>query len=64
LILDNCEHLVSACAGLAAALLRATPELHIVATSREALSVGGERVWSVPSLSVPEEQADHLGGGP
>jgi non-specific serine/threonine protein kinase len=53
LVLDNCEHLIAACAQLVEPLLRAAPELHVLATSREALGIGGELVWRVPSLSVP-----------
>jgi predicted ATPase/DNA-binding SARP family transcriptional activator/class 3 adenylate cyclase len=56
LVLDNCEHLVGACAALAEALLRASPGLQILATSREVLGVGGERSYRVPSLSLPEPQ--------
>jgi predicted ATPase/DNA-binding CsgD family transcriptional regulator len=52
LILDNCEHL-AACADLADALLRAASGLRLVATSRAGLGVPGERLWRVPSLSVP-----------
>jgi predicted ATPase/class 3 adenylate cyclase len=55
-VLDNCEHLVAACAYLADALLRACPNLRILTTSREALGVTGETVWRVPSLSVPDPQ--------
>jgi len=55
-ILDNCEHLVTACAHLATALLRACPNLRILATSREALGVTGETTWRVPSLSVPDPE--------
>jgi predicted ATPase/DNA-binding SARP family transcriptional activator len=58
LVLDNCEHLVDACAALADALLRACPQLRIIATSREALGVGGERAWLVPPLALPEPDAD------
>ena len=54
LVLDNCEHLLPACTALAGALLRAAPELRILATSREALGVAGERHYRVPSLSVPD----------
>jgi predicted ATPase len=54
LILDNCEHLIQACAELAEALLRACPRLHILATSREALRVPGETTWRVPSLVTAE----------
>ena len=53
LVLDNCEHVVDACASLAETLLRACPRLSILATSREALGVGGERAWLVPGLSLP-----------
>jgi non-specific serine/threonine protein kinase len=53
LVLDNCEHLITACAELAEALLRAGTGLHILATSREALGIQGETVWHVPSLSFP-----------
>lgn len=53
LFLDNCEHLLSGCAGLADTLLRACPGLRILATSREALGIMGETSWRVPSLSFP-----------
>jgi predicted ATPase/DNA-binding CsgD family transcriptional regulator len=53
LILDNCEHLVAACAEAATALLQAYPRLHIIATSREPLRVSGEYVWYVAPLSLP-----------
>ncbi len=53
LVLDNCEHVVEACAELADALLQFCPLLTILATSREALNVAGEAVWPVPPLSVP-----------
>src|SRR6266567_4571920 len=53
LVLDNCEHLVAACADLADDLLRACPLLTILATSREALNIAGETVWPVPPLAVP-----------
>ncbi len=56
LVLDNCEHLVIACAQLADALLRSCPHLRILATSREAVGVEGELTFRVPSLSVPDLQ--------
>ena len=56
LLLDNCEHLLAACAQLADALLRACPDLHILATSRERWASAGETVWRVPSLSLPDPQ--------
>jgi non-specific serine/threonine protein kinase len=52
-ILDNCEHVVSACAALAERLLQACPELRILATSREPLGIAGERCYYVPSLPAP-----------
>jgi predicted ATPase/DNA-binding NarL/FixJ family response regulator len=57
LILDNCEHLIGACAGLADSLLRSCPGLKILATSREALGVAGEVSWPVPPLSLPESDS-------
>lgn len=54
LIFDNCEHLIDAIAKLVDALLCACLNLHILATSREALRVAGEMVWRVPSLDVPD----------
>jgi predicted ATPase/class 3 adenylate cyclase len=54
LMLDNCEHLVAACADLTTALLRACPQVRILATSREGLGVPGETLWRVPSLSLPD----------
>ncbi len=53
LILDNCEHLVEASARLCETLLRACPELRILANSREVLGVAGETAFLVPPLSVP-----------
>jgi non-specific serine/threonine protein kinase len=53
LVLDNCEHLVQACAELVAALLRACPDLRVLATSRQSLHVDGETVWRVPSMTLP-----------
>ena len=54
LILDNCEHLIDACAALAETLLRKASQLRILSTSREGLGVQGETVWPVPSLAVPQ----------
>ena len=53
LVLDNCEHLILACAQLADRLLSGTKFLKILATSREALDILGESVWLVPSLALP-----------
>jgi predicted ATPase/class 3 adenylate cyclase len=55
IVLDNCEHLVDACVPLVDKVLRACPEVHILATSRQALTVGGERIYRVPPLSLPDE---------
>ncbi|MEO3801260.1 LuxR C-terminal-related transcriptional regulator [Nonomuraea sp. B1E8] len=54
LVLDNCEHLLNDCAVLAATLVRSAAELRILATSREALGIAGERVLAVPTLSLPD----------
>ncbi|RVW00992.1 LuxR family transcriptional regulator [Rhodococcus spongiicola] len=56
LILDNCEHLIDAIAKLAETLLRASPELRILATSREPLAIGGEAVLRVPPLTFPTSE--------
>ena len=54
LVLDNCEHVIDTCARLADRLLRACPNLHVLATSRERLRIDGEVAWRVPPLSLPE----------
>jgi len=54
LILDNCEHLIEACAKISAELLHNCPKLKIIASSREALGIDGETVYRVPSLSLPD----------
>jgi predicted ATPase/class 3 adenylate cyclase len=54
LLLDNCEHLITACAELAETLLRAAPGLRILSSSREALGIAGETAYRVPSLPLPE----------
>ncbi|HSL42076.1 MAG TPA: adenylate/guanylate cyclase domain-containing protein [Anaerolineales bacterium] len=53
LILDNCEHLIEACARVSESLLRACPKLKILASSREALGIPGEISYRVPSLQTP-----------
>jgi predicted ATPase/DNA-binding SARP family transcriptional activator len=58
LVLDNCEHLLGACADLAAALLGSCPGLRVLATSREPLGVPGEAIYLVPPLAVPPESSD------
>jgi predicted ATPase/class 3 adenylate cyclase/DNA-binding CsgD family transcriptional regulator len=57
-LLDNCEHVIGACAKLADALLRGCPNLALLATSREPLGIGGERVYRVPSMDTPAGGAD------
>jgi predicted ATPase/class 3 adenylate cyclase len=62
LILDNCEHLLPACAQLADALLRHCPRVTLLASSREALGIAGESVYRVPSLSLPDAERIAAGG--
>jgi predicted ATPase/class 3 adenylate cyclase len=56
LVLDNCEHLIEACARFSDALLRACPGLRILATSREALRIGGEMTNIVLPLETPDPE--------
>jgi predicted ATPase/class 3 adenylate cyclase len=58
LVVDNCEHLIDACAQLCDSLLHACPNLHIIASSREALGIDGENAYRVPSLSLPDPNGD------
>ena len=58
LVLDNCEHLLEACTGLARALLRGAPGLRVLATSREPLGLPGEVVFLVRPLALPPQSAD------
>ena len=57
LVLDNCEHLVGACAELCSTLLVGCAGVQVLATSREPLGVEGEQVWPVPPLALPEANA-------
>jgi len=57
-LLDNCEHVIGACAKLADALLRGCPNLALLATSREPLGIDGERVYRVPSMGIPADGDD------
>ena len=59
LLLDNCEHLLGASAQLADTLLRQCPQLTVLASSREALGIGGEQTYRVPSLSLPDPKQAH-----
>jgi len=56
-ILDNCEHLIDACADLAKALLTAAPRITIMASSREPLRITGEVIYPMPALSLPKHDA-------
>jgi predicted ATPase/class 3 adenylate cyclase len=62
LLVDNCEHLIVACATLVDTLIRAGPALHVLATSREALGIAGETVYRVPSLALPPAEAGEPAG--
>jgi len=53
LVMDNCEHLLPACCNLVSDILKHCPLVTVLATSREALSIGGEQAYRVPSLSLP-----------
>jgi predicted ATPase/DNA-binding SARP family transcriptional activator len=63
LVLDNCEHVITAAAEFAAGLLRRVPNLRIVATSREPLAIDGESLCPVGPLAVPNGQTDIAGFG-
>ncbi len=53
LVLDNCEHLVDACARLAEAVVNSAPGVRLLASSREPLNVAGEQTYSLPPLTLP-----------
>ena len=63
LALDNCEHLLDACAQAGRHLLASAPGLRLLSTSREPLSVAAETIWRVPPLSVAPAGADPAAGG-
>jgi non-specific serine/threonine protein kinase len=56
LVLDNCEHILDACAGLVERLLDKCPSLAVLATSRARLGLQGEKTWVVPPLSMPDSE--------
>ncbi|MFL1377487.1 BTAD domain-containing putative transcriptional regulator [Nocardiopsis protaetiae] len=58
LVLDNCEHVVDEVAALGERLLRAAPDVRILATGQEPLGLAGESVWPVPPLRTPRDPAD------
>jgi len=57
MILDNCEHLIEACGRFAEKLLRECPKVQLIATSRENLGIVGERLYLVPTMGIPSEEA-------
>jgi predicted ATPase/class 3 adenylate cyclase len=57
IVVDNCEHLLDACADVIDRLLSSCPRVAVLATSREPLALEGERVWRVPSLQLPGSDA-------
>jgi predicted ATPase len=59
LVLDNCEHIITACADLVDCLLRQCPQLRLLATSREVLAVEGEAVFPLQPLITPEGLDTH-----
>ena len=62
LVLDNCEHLVDAAAATISAILRACPNVRVLASSRQSLGVGGEATYQMPTLSLPSgDEASRLG---
>jgi predicted ATPase/DNA-binding CsgD family transcriptional regulator len=58
LVLDNCEHVIVACALLVSRILARAPEVHVLTTSREAMKIGGEYTYAVPPLPVPAWDVD------
>ena len=64
IVVDNCEHLIGGCAKTAEAIVRRCPKVHLLATSREPLGIGGETIYRVPSLSLPgSEEAGAAASG-
>ena len=63
-MLDNCEHLIGGCAKTAEAILLRCPRVHLLATSREPLGIGGETIYRVPSLSLPGPEDSDVAPGP
>ena len=59
LILDNCEHVIAAVREVGSGIAHQCPQVRILATSREALEIAGERVYRLPSLAVPPDSAKH-----
>jgi predicted ATPase/class 3 adenylate cyclase len=61
IVLDNCEHVIDACASTADAILRRCPRVQLLATSREPLGIGGEAVYRVPPMSLPPADDEQSG---
>jgi predicted ATPase/DNA-binding winged helix-turn-helix (wHTH) protein len=61
LVLDNCEHVIDGAAGFINAIVRLSPRITVLATSRELLRVDGEHVFRVPPLEVPHPQSEEPG---
>ncbi len=57
ILLDNCEHVIGASASLVEVVLRGAPDIHILATSREAMRVGGEWIYRLAPMDVPDDVA-------
>jgi predicted ATPase len=57
LILDTCEHLIDAVAGLVESIMEAAPQVHILTTSREALRIEGERIYRLDALACPPDES-------
>ncbi|MGH3517535.1 MAG: ATP-binding protein [Haloechinothrix sp.] len=64
LVVDNCEHLVDACAALVSKVLSATSGVRVLATSRQVLGVEGEQVLPIPPLPVPNDDGEPTSGEP
>ena len=60
LVLDNCEHVINAVAGLAEAVVRLCPNVSMLATTQEVLRIDGEYVYRVPTLDIPSEHEENL----
>src|SRR5258706_3448815 len=52
--MDNCEHLLDACAGFVGAVLLAAPKVRVLATGRQSLGMAAEQCWRVPALPTPD----------
>ncbi len=57
LVIDNCEHLLADVADLVSAILKRSPHVKVLATSREPLGIGGEHVWKIPTMTIPSQSS-------